>query len=293
MGTKVCIGGVVFDETDARVSVFDRGFLYGDSVFEVMRTYGGVPFALGEHLDRLERSCERVLIAAPVSRATLASEIAATLAAADNEESYVRIIVTRGSGPVIYDPTTARDPQRVIIVLPLTPQPAEMYRDGVAVALVRCARPTEGSPAAGAKASNYLVNLLAVHQARQRGAYEAILQGPGGEVLEGSTSNVFLVREGAVRTPRIEAGILEGITRATVIGVAHDEGITLEETALFPHDLYEADEVFITSSLREVVPVVRVDDRPVADGRPGPITRRLADAYRRAVLARTARGSTD
>jgi branched-chain amino acid aminotransferase len=281
MALKVLIDGRLHDEADAKVSVLDRGFLYGDSVFEVMRTYGGRPFAEREHLERLGRSAERVLIPMPASLEVLSREIAETLAAADNDESYVRVVVTRGSGPLTYDLTTARDPMRVIIVTPLPPQAPETYEDGVAVALVRATRPTDESQATGAKASNYLSSLLAVHEARQRGAYEAILVGPGGEVLEGATSNIFAVREGRVRTPRVEAGILQGITRAHVMEAAAGEGVAVEETALFPRDLYDADEVFITSTLREVVPVVAADGHRIGTGRPGPMTRRLHAAFRR------------
>ncbi len=285
MGTKVCIDGELHGEGDARVSVFDRGFLYGDSVFEVMRTYKGVPFAERAHLERLARSAERVLIPMPVDLDTLSREIGATLEAAANDESYVRVVITRGTGPLSYDPTTARDPLRVVIALPLRPQPPEMYQDGVNVCLLRAARPTDEPRVAGVKASNYLANLLAVHEAHERGGYEAILLGPTGEVLEGASSNVFAVRNGSVRTPRLEAPILAGITRKTVLALARDGGIPVEEAALFPRDLYDADEVFITSSLREVVPVTAVDGRPVGDGKPGPVTRRLHAAFRGAVGA--------
>ena len=279
MGIKVCIDGVRYDEADARVSVFDRGFLYGDSVFEVMRTYGGVPFAETAHLARLRRSAARLLIEVPVDDPTLRRDIRDTLEAADNDESYVRVVITRGRGPLNYDPTTARDPLRVVIVTPLPTQPAALYEEGVAVVCLRASRATEDPRAAGVKASNYLSNLLAVHEARQRGGYEAILLGSQGLVLEGASSNVFVVKHGEVSTPRLESGILAGITRAAVLKAAAEAGIRVIETALFPRDLYDAEEVFITSSLREVVPVVTVDGQQVGDGRPGPLTRRLHAAY--------------
>lgn len=283
MPTKVLINGVLSDGADARVPVFDRGFLYGDSVFEVMRTYGGVPFAEHEHLERLRRSASRLLIEVPVPSETLHSEIGQALVAAGNEESYVRVMVTRGTGPLTYDPTTARDPLRVVIVTELPIQPRSLYEEGVEVVCLRASRPTEDPRAAGAKASNYLSNLLAVHEAKQRGGYEAILLDPQGLVLEGASSNVFVVKHGHVRTPRLDAGILAGITRATVIAAAGVERIRIEEAELFPSDLYDADEVFITSSIRELVPVVRVDGRPVGSGRPGPVARKLHAAFRRAV----------
>ncbi len=282
---KVCIDGEIREEGDAKVSVLDRGFLYGDSVFEVMRTYRGVPFAEDEHLARLRSSADKIWIPMAFDDALLKKEIRRTLDAAGNDESYVRVVVTRGSGPLTYDPDTAREPLRVIIVTPLSPPPAEVYDEGVGVVCVRQPRPTESGPAAGTKASNYLANLLAAHEARKKGGYEAILLGPDGSVLEGSTSNVFVVKEGRIETPRLESGILAGITRREVIGAAEDEALPVEVGVLFPRDLYDAEEVFITSSIREVVPVVKVDGRPVASGVPGDVTRRLHAAFRRRVEA--------
>jgi len=244
-----------------------------------------VPYAQKEHLDRLRASAEKVLISIPFSDELLELEIAKTLVAAGNDESYVRVVVTRGGGPISYDPNTARDPLRVIIVTPLSPPPSQVYSEGVAVVCVRQSRPTEAGRAAGTKMSNYVANLLAAHEAREKGGYEAILLGPNGTVLEGATSNVFVVRGGHVRTPRVESGILAGITRATVISAAAEDGLTVEETALFPRDLYDADEVFITSSIREVVPVVRVDGRPVGKGVVGPMAHRLHAAFRHRVAA--------
>jgi branched-chain amino acid aminotransferase len=284
MTIEVCIDGEIRGEADAKVSVFDRGFLYGDSVFEVMRTYGGVPFAQSEHLARLRISAQKILIPMEFADAVLIDEIARTLDAADNDESYVRVMVTRGSGPLSYDPNTARDPLRIVIVTPLSLPPTEVYEKGVPVVCVRQPRATESGPQAGTKASNYLANLLAAHEARQKGGYEAILLGADGAVLEGTTSNVFVVDGERVRTPRLESGILAGITRATVLHVAEEAGLSVEETVLFPRDLYDADEVFITSSIREVVPVVRVDGRPIAGGAVGPMTRRLHAAFRGYVM---------
>lgn len=286
MSTKVSIDGVVYDEADAKISIFDRGFLYGDSAFEVMRTYGGKPFAEREHLERLAQSCARILIEMPVSVPQLSREVAATLAAAKNEESYVRVIVTRGAGPISYDPTTARNPTRVVLVIPLQPLPESLHRDGVEVSCLRASRPTEDPRAYGVKASNYLSNLLAVHEAKQRGGYEAVLLSPDGQVLEGASSNIFVVEGGMVKTPPLTNGILAGITRATVFDAARRIGVPLVETTLFPHQLYAADEAFLTSTLREVVPVVRADGRTIGSGKPGPVTRRLFEAFREEVARR-------
>jgi len=282
-GRVVVLDGTATAPEHALVSVFDRGFLYGDAVFEVLRTYGGRPFALPEHLARLRRSAEKVFIRLPVDEAKLAREIEAALRVAGNEESYVRVIVTRGAGPLSLDPTTATRPLRVVIVEPVVPPGRDVYDAGIALASVRAHRATDNTAAAGAKVTNYLPNLLALREAKERGAQEALIVDDRGRALEGATSNVFIVERGRVSTPPASAGILVGITRAHVLAAAEALGIPTEERALPLEDVLHADEVFITSSIREIVPVVRVDDRVVADGKPGPITRALHRAFRERV----------
>jgi branched-chain amino acid aminotransferase len=287
---KVSIDGRVVDGGEARVSVFDRGFLYGDSVFEVFRTYGGVPFAEREHLERLKRSADRLMIPMPVALEELSSEVRATLDAAGPGEWYVRVVITRGTGPLTYDPSTAVAPLRVIIAAPLSVPPAEYYERGVGVSLLRASRPTDDDRASGAKASNYLANLLAVHEAKQSGAQEALMLGRRGQILEGASSNIFIVKDGKVRTPEPEPGILIGITRAAVLAAARAEGIEVREAEVRPEDLYGADEAFLTSSIREVMPVVLADGRTIGSGAPGPVTKRLHARYRRAVAKATGVG---
>jgi branched-chain amino acid aminotransferase len=288
-GRVVMIDGVIVPPDEARVSVFDRGFLYGDSVFEVLRTYGGVPFALGEHLTRLRRSGERVFIAMPVDPATLGAEVERAVRASRQDgtsaasaaaqpapaESYVRIVVTRGSGPMGLDPDLAGAPLRVIVVEPVSPPPREAYVDGVAVITVRMRRAVDGTAAAGAKVSNYLPNLLAVREAKSRGAHEALVIDAAGRVVEGASSNVFIVRGGRVATPPESAGILPGITRAHVLAAASALGVPVQERDISQDELYAADEVFVTSSIRELLSVVRVDGHAVGTGRPGPVSRSL------------------
>lgn len=287
---KVSIDGQVVDSDEARVSVFDRGFLYGDSVFEVFRTYGGVPFGQREHLERLQRSATRLMIPMPVSAETLASEVSATLEAAGEGEWYVRVLVTRGTGPLTYDPTTASDPLRVIIAAPVSVPPAVHYERGIAVLTLNASRPTDDPRASGAKASNYLANLLAVHEAKQEGAQEALVLGRQGQILEGASSNLFIVKDGKVRTPEPQPGILIGITRAIVLDAATAQGIEVAEGEVRPQDLYDADEAFITSSIREVMPVVRADGQPIGSGEPGPVTKGLHAGYLRTVAAATGAG---
>jgi branched-chain amino acid aminotransferase len=277
MSIRVHIGGRVCPPEEAKISVFDRGFLYGDSVYETIGTSEGRLFATDEHLTRLERSAARIGLRAP-PRAEMERAIGDTMAAANNPESRVRIMLTRGTGKLDLDPASADDPQLVVIVFPLGAPSAEMYARGVSVAIVSV---TRNSPAAidpAVKSGNYLNNILALGEARRRsGAYEAILCGADGSVAEGASSNVFVVERGVVRTPPLEVGILDGITRAQVIVLCREGGIPFEETRISPDELRGADEVFITSATRAVLPVTLVDERPVGTGSPGPVTRRLME----------------
>jgi branched-chain amino acid aminotransferase len=280
----VAIDGRLRSEQRASISVLDRGFLFGDSVFEVTRTYGGVPFELGAHLDRLERSAMGMGIALPVEKRRFAREVDRVLAKAGNAESYVRIILTRGRGPLHIDPRTATAPARVILAAPLLPLPEGLHTRGVEVVSVRIARATDRTRAEGAKVSAYVANMLGLWTAREAGGHEALMVGDDGMISEGSSSNIFVVKDGGIDTPPLSTGILGGITRAIVQRLAGTLGIPFRERVLFGSDIDRSDEAFLTSSLREVVPVVGFDGRRVADGRPGPVTLRLLEAYR----ARTA-----
>jgi branched-chain amino acid aminotransferase len=276
----VSIDGVLSPASEARVSVFDRGFLYGDSAFEVMRTYAHKPFREGDHLERLRGSCERLLLPVASGPSDWSREVRRTIEASRLPECNVRVMITRGVGPMGLDLSEAKQPSLICFALPLEPLPDAYYEQGVAVGLSLAARATDGTRAVGAKTSNYLGSVLALHEVKARGAHEALIVGPNGEVVEGATSNVFLMRAGELVTPPIEAGILAGITRKTVLELAHELELPVHETQIHPGDLYRADEVFITSTIREIVPVVRVDDITIAGGTPGPYARRLLAAYR-------------
>jgi branched-chain amino acid aminotransferase len=281
MSLRVHIDGRVCAPEEARVSVFDRGFLYGDSVFETVATAGGRPFALPEHLDRLARSAVRIGLTLP-PREAIERAIAETLAAAGNPESRVRVTVTRGTGAFDMDPATAGEPRLVVIVAPLQGPTPEMLARGVAVEIVSVARNHPAALDPAVKSGNYLNSVLALAEARRRsGAHEAILCTADGHVAEGSTSNVFAVSAGQLRTPALSVGILDGVTRAKVLELAAGAGVSpVEVTDMSPDQLRAADEVFITSSARGVLPVTRIDGRPVGDGAPGPVTRRLLALYR-------------
>lgn len=276
----VSINGALVAAADARVSVFDRGFLYGDSAFEVMRTYGRRAFRERDHLERLERSCQRLLLPVETGPKEWSAVVQRTVEASSSPECNVRVMITRGVGPMGLDLSEAVAPNVLCFALPLNVLPAEFYENGVAVGLSHASRATDGTRAVGAKTSNYLGSVLALHEVKKSGAHEAIIVGSNGEIVEGATSNVFIVRGGELATPPIEAGILAGITRKVVLELALQLGLRVHEVQLHPHDLYRADEVFITSTVREIVPVVRVDDLVVANGRPGPTARRLLEAYR-------------
>jgi branched-chain amino acid aminotransferase len=285
--TVVMIDGCIVPPEGAVVSVFDRGFLYGDSVYEVMRTYDGVAFALREHIDRLYRSARCVHIDIPLPIEQMTSEVLEAVAASTIASNVVRIHVTRGVGPLGLDTAMARDPSRVIIVAPLHPPSDDDYRHGIGVALVRTERTVDNTEAAGAKVANYLVSLLALREAQAVGAKEAVIVDGRGRVLEGATSNVFVVSQGVVLTPPDSEGILPGITRSYLLRAAESIRLPVRVTTLTRGDLLTADEVFISSTSREVLPVTRVDDQVVGTGEVGPITREIHRAFRRVGGLRT------
>lgn len=275
-------------EEDPRVSVYDRGFLYGDSVFEVIRTYGGKPFGLDEHVARLHRSAGKLAMELPWTERALLDEIERAVAEDAFDESYIRVIVTRGAGTLGLDPELADRPMRVVMIHPLTLPKTEVYRDGVAVWIVDSMRATDGTAAEGAKSSNYLANLLALREAKKHSAYEPVfIDRARNEVLEGGTSNVFAVKNGVLFTPP-ERRILEGITRKHVLAAAKIEA-RIEPLSL--EAFRSADELFLTSTIREVVPIVQIKDSsgscPVGQGVPGPVTRAIHRAFRAHVGANT------
>ena len=279
MSIRVHVGGRVCPPEEAKVSVFDRGFLYGDSVYETVATSGGRLFALPEHLARLERSAARIGLRVP-PRGEIERAVAETMAAAGNPESRVRITVTRGVGKLDLDPASADDAQLVVLVFPLNAPSPEMYARGVSVAVVSVTRNDPRAIDPAVKSGNYLNNVLAVGEARRRtGAYEAILCAADGSIAEGASSNVFIVSGGSVRTPSLGVGILDGITRAKVLDLCRANGIPVDEVRISPEELRAADEAFITSATRSVLPVTRVDEAPVGAGAPGPVTRRLMELF--------------
>jgi branched-chain amino acid aminotransferase len=282
VSTKVWLDGRVVDAAQATVPVFDRGFLYGDSVYEVLRAFRGKPFGMPEHLDRLQRSAEQLELTLP-PREQIERAIAETLTAAVEPDAYVRIVVTRGAGEIGLDPALADAPRLVVIVKAARLPAPELYQNGVEVAIVGRSRSSPAAPGAhvdpSVKSGNYLVSVLAAAEARRRGAYESILCDSVGRITEGGSSNFFVVRGGRLGTPPLSVGLLEGITRMKVIEVCRNNGLHVDEVPLWPIDLRNADEAMITSSVRGILPVVRVDGQPIGSGTPGPVTRRVMSLY--------------
>ena len=280
MGFFASVNGDIVPAAEARVSVLDNGFTFGDSVYETLRTYGGRPFHLDRHLARLRHSAARLGIELPLGDDVFAQRLAALLERAQNEESYIRIIVTRGVGDISYHFERVHGPTVVLAVKPYEPFPESTYTEGVAViiASVRRNHPLALDP--GIKSCNLLNNILAVREAQSKGTLEPILLNDAGEVAEGASTNVFIVKNDAVATPPLSAGILPGVTRQLLLEIGPTVGIPIAEESLSVQDLLGADEAFLTSTLKEAAPIRSVDGANIGNGRPGPITVRLLQAYR-------------
>jgi len=282
---EIWIQGARRTPEDSFVSVLDRGFLYGDSVFETLRTYNGSPFALDEHLERLEQSASRVFIELPLPLDELKAEVVRAVGESAFAECYVRVMITRGVGALGLDPGLAVDPTRVLIVAPLKPPPLEAYRDGIRVISFQTSRVNDATEAAGAKIGNYLVAVLANRKASEQGAKEALIVSPEGEVLEGATSNVFWFQKGELFTVPLQAGILAGITRKYILEAARLGGTALREKVPSLAELSEADGVFVSSSIREMLPVVAIDGVSIGDGSVPPAVTALHAQFRELVGA--------
>ncbi len=287
MGAIANVNGQISDERQAVVSVFDHGFLYGEGVYETLRTYNGRPFLLDRHLRRLRTSARMISLAVPLSDEQFAGRIhdtmsaAAQLAGSGRPEWYVRILLTRGVGELTYDPGACPTPSVVIIVKPQVDPPAEMFEKGVHVVLASVIRNHPGSVNPLIKSNNLLNNALAMQEAVRRGVFEAVMRNYRGELSECTTSNLFVVKGGTALTPPLDSGLLAGITREFLFEVGRDEDVPVREAVLHDEDLFGADEAFLTSTTRELLPIVKVDDRVIGTGEPGPVSSRLLDGFRR------------
>jgi branched-chain amino acid aminotransferase len=282
MAATVYVNGRISDERDAVVSVFDHGFLYGEGVYETLRTYDRRLFLFDRHARRLRRSAAMISLDLPFSDDDLRQAISQTMDRADlRDEAYVRVLVTRGVGELTYDPEATPSHTLAIIVKPQVDPPEAAYRDGVTVAIVDIIRNHPGSVNPMIKSNNLMNNALAMQEALRRGAFEGVMRNYRGELTECTTANLFIVKNGSVLTPPLDAGILPGITREFIIEIGHTAGLDLREAVLLDADLYGADEAFLTSTTREAVPIVTVDGRTIGTGQPGPVTLKLLDEFRR------------
>jgi len=292
MPGAVFVNGKITTEADATVPVFDHGFLYGEGVYEVCRTYHGQPFLLDRHLTRLRASAGLIALPVPYDDTIFLDRIAETMEAAGllpwkpgAQDAYVRLLLTRGVGELTYDPAACKTPTLVIIARPHVAPAAAVYEEGVNVAIVPIQRNAPEALNPLIKSNNLLNNALAMQRALSQGGFEAVMRNHLGELAECSQSNLFVVRDGQVLTPPLRAGLLAGITRQLVLEICRTERIPFEERSLHDEELFGADEAFLTSSTREIVPIVRVDGKPIGTGRPGPLTARLREAFRARVDA--------
>ena len=282
MAATANVNGRICAEHEAVISVFDHGFVYGEGVYETLRTYNGRLFLYDRHMRRLRNSARMIDLALPFTDDELAARIHETIAAAtlNGKEAYVRALVTRGVGELTYHLSATPNPSCVIIVKPLLEQPAEIYENGVKVVLVDIVRNHPQSVNPLIKSNNLMNSALAAQQAFKRGGFEPVMRNFRGELTECATANLFIVKDGAALTPPLDCGLLPGITREFVFEVGRDVGVEVREQVLRDGDLFGADEAFLTSTTRELVPIVTVDERTIGHGRPGVVTTKLLGRFR-------------
>jgi len=277
MPTRININGVIAPPDEAKISVLDHGLLFGDSVYETLRTYNGKPFLFSRHFARLEHSARAIDLPLPWTKAKALEEVRKTLFAG---ECRIRLLVTRGVGELAADIETCTDPTPIIIVVPLVVPPERIYREGVETVISTVRR---SSRFADIKTGSLIHQVLARREAKAKRAYEAILLTADDRLSDGITSNIYIVRDRKLLTPSHAAGIVEGITRGVVLDLAREMGLQVVEGLLDVNEIAQADEMFLTSSTREIVPISSVDGKPVGSGQPGPVTLMLLRAYRTAI----------
>jgi branched-chain amino acid aminotransferase len=276
---KIFIDGKYCGERDAKISVFDHGLLYGDGIFEGIRAYNGRVFKLKEHIDRLFCSAKSILLKVPMAHADIMAAIVETCRRNQIRDGYIRLVVTRGVGTLGLNPNRCKNPSVIIIADKMQLYPPNLYQRGMDIVTVATTRNLHSALNPAIKSLNYLNNILAKIEANNAGCEEAIMLNAQGFVAECTGDNIFIVKEKHLLTPPLSAGALYGITRQVVIDLASQSGLTVGEPDLTRHDLFNADECFLTGSGAEVVPVVKIDGRVVGTGKPGPVTARLVAQY--------------
>ncbi|MEM8952906.1 MAG: branched-chain-amino-acid transaminase [Verrucomicrobiota bacterium] len=277
---KVYIDGQLLDEADAKISVFDHGLLYGDGIFEGIRLYDGRVFELDTHIDRFFDSARAIELSLPLDKAALTEAILETIRANNLQDGYVRLLATRGAGGLGLNPYLCEKASIIVIASKIALYPEEKYQEGLTVVTCGTRRPSHAALSPAVKSLNYLNNVMGKIEAMHAGADEGVMLNEQGLVSECTGDNIFVVKDGAVTTPPVAAGILDGITRRIVIGLIADLGLPISEPMMTRYDLYTADEVFLTGTAAEIISVVEYDNRTIGDGNPGPVTLQCIEKYR-------------
>jgi branched-chain amino acid aminotransferase len=284
MSRQIYISGKFYPQEDAKISVFDHGLLYGDGIFEGLRAYNGKVFRLDEHITRLYESAKAIWLTIPMSQDEMSAAVNESVRINSIKDGYIRLVITRGAGTLGLDPNRCSNPQVIIIADAISLYPKELYEKGLEIVTVSVQRMHPAALNPRIKSLNYLNNILAKIEGLQAGCIEALMLNHKGEVAECTGDNIFLVRHGQLWTPPLEAGILEGVTRDAVIEVARAAGIVVHEAPLTKHDVYVAEECFLTGTAAELIPVVKVDSRTIGTGKPGPMFRDLEQRFKRLTL---------
>ncbi|MFN9851144.1 MAG: branched-chain-amino-acid transaminase [Planctomycetota bacterium] len=280
MSLQIYINGTYYDKENAKISVYDHGLLYGDGIFEGMRSYSGKVFRLREHMDRLYESARAICLQIPISKEQMEADVMETLRRNNLNDAYIRLVVTRGAGSLGLDPNRTSNPQVIIIADHIALYPAEYYESGLKIITASTIRNHPAALSPRIKSLNYLNNIMAKIEGQQAGCVEALMLNHKGEDAECTGDNIFIVKREQLLTPPKDAGILEGITRNAVLGLARSLDIPAHELSLTRHDLLVADECFLTGSAAEVIPVISIDGRPIGDGKVGPITKKLMTEFK-------------
>ena len=278
---KIYMNGKLVPEKDAKISVFDHGLLYGDGVFEGIRSYSGRVFMLKEHVDRLYDSAVAIGLKVPISKKSMINAVVKTCKANKTVDGYIRLIVTRGVGTLGLNPYLCKKPQIIIIAATIQLYPKKLYKEGLKIITAGTVRNHPESVSPSIKSLNYLNNILAKIEAINAGCIEALMLNSNGYVAEATGDNVFAVKGNSILTPPASAGALPGITQRVVLQLASEQGYEVSREMLNRYDLYTADEVFLTGTAAEVIPVVDIDRRQIGTGKPGPVTMDLAKRFKK------------
>jgi branched-chain amino acid aminotransferase len=280
MNLKIYIDGNFYDQTEAKISVFDHGLLYGDGVFEGIRFYNDRVFRLDKHIDRLWGSAKAIALEIPMSKPELVAATLETIRQNDLHSGYIRLIVTRGAGSLGLSPDSCRRPSVIIIAATIALYPEDLYHKGLTMVTCSTRRTSPAALSPRVKSLNYLNNILAKLEAQNAGAGEGLMLNEQGYVAECTGDNIFIVRNGQMSTPHLNSGVLDGVTRAVVFELAEKLGVRTIECELTKYDIYTAEECFLTGTAAEVIPAVQLDRRLIGNGQPGPVTLKFIESFR-------------